>query len=96
MASLATFVPSIGQIKATYVGNKTAIISLFLILAASFAAMITSAYCADHISKSSCGKTDPDAIKAHQWATTSAVLGALVSAGSVVGCLYLLYRTMRK
>jgi hypothetical protein len=96
MASLAGFVPTLAQIEATYVGHKTAIVSLALILAASFASMITSAYCADHINKSQCGKSDPDAVKAHQWAMTSAVLGALVSTGAVVGCLYMLYKTMTK
>ena len=96
MASISAFVPSVAQIKGTYVNHKTAVVSLVLIMAASFAAMVTSAYCADHINRSACGKTDQDAIKAHKWATTTAVLGALVSAGAVVGCVYLLYKHMTR
>lgn len=96
METIKAFIPSAADVKATYVDNKMAMTSLVLILAASFATMITSSYTANHIAASSCGKTDAYALKAHQWATTTAVLGAVLSAGAAVGCVYLLYKHMKK
>lgn len=96
MSGISTYIPSISHIKGAYVSNKTSIVSLLIILAASFATMVTSAYCADHVNRSQCGKTDPDAIAAHQWATTSAILSAFITAGSVVGVAYLIWQQMKK
>ena len=92
MAEAAYSVPSFASLRAGVASHKTAMSVLAVIFACTFSSMVTSSYCANHINKSACGKTDEDAKRAHYWATVSAVLGGLVSLGSVVGIVYILYR----
>lgn len=95
MSAITQFVPSVSQIKSAYIDHKMAMVSLFLVAATSFVAMVTNAYCANHINMSQCGQSDENAVKAHQWAMTSATLNAVTFAGSIAGVVYIIYRHMK-
>ena len=58
--------------------RKTLAIGTTLVLLMSFAGMVTSAYTADHINRSSCDKSKDEKLgSAYKWATTTAVLSGL-------------------
>jgi hypothetical protein len=66
-------------------------ISLAIVFIAGFVSMVTSAYCADHIHRSSASATDANLKMAYEWAWGTAVLGALIAAGSLVTIGYYLF-----
>lgn len=65
--------------------NRVMVISTVLVAALSFASMVTAAYTADHIQKSSCWKDGADeSLKhAYKWSCVTAVIGGVTTAGMV-------------
>ena len=60
--------------------KKELVISVAVVLMLAFTGMITSAYTADHIKKSSCGmSSDTKLASAYHWATGSALLSAVLT-----------------
>lgn len=64
--------------------NRAMVISTAVVGVLAFAAMVTSAYTADHINHSSCDKSkDPALASAYKWAWVTAVIAGLTTAGMV-------------
>lgn len=64
--------------------NRTMVISTAVVGILAFAAMITSAYTADHINHSSCDRTkDKSLASAYQWSWGTAVITGFTAAGMV-------------
>lgn len=85
------FIPSVASMKGAVMARKTVMTGLAIIFVTSMAGLITSGYCSDHINKSSCGGTDAHALTAKKWATGTAVIDALIMAGSLVTIGYILF-----
>ena len=71
--------------------RKTIAIGAGIVLAASFVGMVTSAYTADHVKRSSCESTDANLQKAYKWSWVSATVaaGSAVAAGAVLAAVML-------
>lgn len=84
--SLITATATAKQMASNVKDRKTLAIASTVVMLASFAGMVTSAYTADHIKRSSCDMSKDDKLqKAYKWAWSSAVLaaGVTVAAGVV-------------
>ena len=70
----------------THKSNRAMVVSTAVVAALAFACMVTSAYTADHIQRSSCYKTvsESDSLKhAYKWSWVTAVIGGVTAAGMV-------------
>lgn len=73
--------------------NKSMMIGSAVVLAGAFAAMVTSAYTADHIQKSSCDrKKDAKLENAYKWSWSTAVICGLISAGTAGSMAYVVLK----
>ncbi len=93
MATLGSFsMPgSFGAAKGHVMSNKTVLPGLAVAFVITFGSMVVSAYCADHIHRSSCGTTDEHAKQAYTWSWVSAVLSGLVSLAAVGGLAFVMF-----
>jgi hypothetical protein len=82
---------SFGNVSGHVLSNKTILTGLAVAFVVSFGSMVVSAYCADHIHKSSCGTSDEHAKQAYTWSWVSAVLTGLVALGTVGGIAYVMF-----
>ena len=82
---------AIGNMKVQAVLHQRTITFLAVGFVASFAAMVSSAYCADHIRRSSCSG-DEYIGQAYTWSWMSAVMEALVAIGTASTIVYLMMR----
>lgn len=74
-----------GAVRGRVINNKSVIMSLSVLFVMSFGSMVVSAFCADHIRKSSCGATDEKAKAAYTWSWVSAVMSGIISLAAVGG-----------
>lgn len=76
-AAYATQAFTLGQqAYVNFKSRKELIMSVGVVLALAFFGMVSCAYTADHINKAKC--SDPSLTSAHRWATSSAVMSALL------------------
>jgi hypothetical protein len=85
------YIPTLASMKGAVMAKKTIMAVLAVIFVASLIGLVSSGYSSDHINKSSCGSTDANAVSAKKWATGTAVIDALIMAGSLVTIGYLLF-----
>lgn len=90
MATVSFTVPTVSEMKKAVMANKVAIVGLAIGFVASIATMIITAYTADHINKSVCGKTDKKAQDAYKWSWVSAVLSAVIAVACAGGIVYMM------
>ena len=83
---------SFGAVKSSVMSHNTTMLALAITFAASLASTIISGYCANHIHKSSCSATDPEAKMAYKAGWVSAVLSSLLTLGSIGGMLFIIMR----
>lgn len=77
-----------------HVASSHATAALVVAIVASFAAMVSSAYCANHIKNSAAYKTADESLKkAYSFATWSSVISALLTVGAVGGILWIGFMT---
>lgn len=82
---------SFGAARGHVMSNKAALTGLAVGFIITFGAMVVSAYCADHIHRSSCGATDEHAKMAYQWSWVSAVMSGLVSIAALGGIAFVMF-----
>ena len=59
------------------------VVSTSVVAILSFAAMVSAAYTADHLNKSSCNKADPKYKSAYKWSWVTATIAGVTTAGMV-------------
>lgn len=72
--------------------NKTVLTGLAVAFVLTFGSMVVSAYCADHIHRSSCGLTDEHAKQAYTWSWVSAVMSGLAALAAIGGMAFVMFR----
>ena len=82
---------SFGAAKGHVMSNKTVLSGLAIAFVITFGSMVVSAFCADHIHRSSCGTTDEHAKQAYTWSWVSALLSGLVSLAAVGGLAFVMF-----
>jgi hypothetical protein len=82
---------SFGAAKGHVMSNKTVLSGLAVIFIVTFGSMVVSAFCADHIHRSSCGATDEHAKQAYTWSWVSAVMSGLVAFAAVGGLAFVMF-----
>ena len=84
---------SFDRAKKAVVSNTTASSVLTVMLVASFAAMVTSAYSADHTRKSSAwGSADEKLKSAYKLSVQTSILSGLISLASIGGLAFIVLK----
>lgn len=64
--------------------NRVMVVSTAIVAILGFAAMVSAAYSADHINRSSCDRSKDENLKnAYKWSWVTAVIAGITTAGMV-------------
>lgn len=63
--------------------NRAMVVSTAIVAVLGFAAMVSAAYTADHINKSSCDKADEKIKSAYKWSWVTATIAGITTAGMI-------------